>query len=50
MRGLSQGKIAASVRADELMQCCAGYRFEGLGKWLFAEVQFSTEGVMGLPL
>lgn len=50
MRDLSEAEIKGYVAADRPMDCCAGYRYEQLGKWLFAKVAGSTEGIMGLPL
>jgi septum formation protein len=50
MQPLSKAEIEAYVQADQPMRCCGGYRFEALGRCLFAQVSGSTEGVMGLPL
>jgi septum formation protein len=50
MHDLSDQEISDYVAQDQPMQCCAGYRFEGRGRWLFSAVQGSSEGVMGLPL
>lgn len=50
MQPLSAAEIEAYVQTDQPMRCCGGYRFEALGRCLFAQVTGSTEGVMGLPL
>lgn len=50
MHALTRAAYTAYVKADQPMRCCAGYRFEGKGRLLFAKIEGSTEGVMGLPL
>ncbi len=50
MRHLTRDEIAAYIDMDEPFNCCGGYQYEGLGKYLFAAVDGCYESILGLPL
>lgn len=50
MRPLSREEIIAYVDMDEPFGCCGSYRYEGMGKYLFASVSGCYDAVLGLPL
>jgi septum formation protein len=50
MRQLSLEEISCYVDWDKPYACCGSYRYEGLGKYLFASVDGAYESVLGLPL
>lgn len=50
MRYLTEIEIAAYVNADQPLQSCGAYKYEGLGKHLFAEVKGEASTIQGLPL
>ncbi|BCZ97666.1 TPA: septum formation protein Maf [Legionella pneumophila subsp. pneumophila] len=47
---LSEKTIEAYLQAEKPYQSCGAYQYEGLGKWLFKEVQGSEDTILGLPL
>ncbi len=50
MRALSHGEIHAYVAADAPLSSCGSYKFEGLGRHLFARVVGDHDVVQGLAL
>lgn len=50
MRELSRTDIEAYVDIDQPLSCCGAYRYEGIGKYLFAKVDGCYESILGLPL
>lgn len=50
MRTLSDADIEAYVDADQPLQSCGAYKFESLGRHLFADVQGDQDVIKGLPL
>jgi septum formation protein len=50
MRPLSLADIEAYLEADKPLQSCGSYRYEGLGKHLFATVKGQDATIMGMPL
>lgn len=49
-RHLTEIEIAAYVNADQPLQSCGAYKYEGLGKHLFIEVKGEASTIQGLPL
>jgi len=50
MRALTQAEIHAYVAADAPLSSCGAYKFEGLGRHLFARVAGDHDVVQGLAL
>lgn len=50
MRAMTQAQVAAYIDIDQPLACCGGYQYEGLGKYLFANVDGCYESILGLPL
>jgi septum formation protein len=50
MRALSQADIHAYVAADAPLSSCGAYKFEGLGRHLFAHVAGDHDVIQGLAL
>ncbi len=50
MRTLVYDQVSAYVAADLPLHCCGGYRYEGIGKYLFSRVEGNYESILGLPL
>jgi len=50
MRALSDAEIRAYIAADAPLQSCGAYKFEALGKHLFAATEGDHTVIQGLPL
>jgi septum formation protein len=50
MRALSSAEIHAYVAADAPLAACGAYKFEGLGRHLFARVEGDHDVIQGLAL
>jgi septum formation protein len=50
MRSLSPAEIKAYIAADAPLSSCGAYKFEGLGRHLFASVEGDHDVVQGLAL
>lgn len=50
MRQLNDRTIEAYLHADRPYASCGAYHYEGLAKWLFAEVIGSESTIQGLPI
>ncbi|WED43476.1 Maf family protein [Legionella cardiaca] len=50
MRELNDSTIDAYLKQEQPYHSCGAYHFEGLGKWLFTEIQGSESTIQGLPL
>ncbi len=50
MRDLTRADIEAYVEIDQPLSCCGSYRYEGIGKYLFAKIDGCYESILGLPL
>ncbi len=50
MRDLSPAEIRAYVAADAPLSSCGAYKFEGLGRYLFARVEGDHDVIQGLAL
>lgn len=50
MRTLTPAEIRAYVAADAPLQSCGAYKFEGLGRHLFAQVEGDHDVIQGLAL
>ena len=50
MRDLTAAEIKAYVAADAPLQSCGAYKFEGLGRYLFANVKGDHDVIQGLAL
>lgn len=50
MRALSAGDIRAYVAADAPLSSCGAYKFEGLGRHLFSNVEGDHDVIQGLAL
>lgn len=50
MRDVTKQEVEAYLQLDRAYQCCGGYRFEGLGKYLFRSISGSADCILGLPL
>lgn len=50
MRALSAADIRAYVAADAPLSSCGAYKFEGLGRHLFAQVEGDHDVIQGLAL
>jgi septum formation protein len=50
MRDLSAAEIHAYVAADAPLQSCGAYKFEGLGRHLFARVEGDHDVIQGLAI
>lgn len=47
---LSEQTIEAYLHTEKPYHSCGAYQFEGLGKWLFKQVEGSENTILGLPL
>lgn len=50
MRDLTPAEIKAYVAADAPLSSCGAYKFEGLGRYLFARVEGDHDVIQGLAL
>lgn len=50
MRALSPAEIRAYVAADAPLASCGAYKFEGLGRYLFASIEGDQDVIQGLAL
>lgn len=50
LRDLSDAEIAAYIEAEQPLKSCGSYKFEALGKHIFARVQGDASVIQGLPL
>ena len=50
MRGLNDAEIDAYITADDPLKSCGSYKYESLGKHLFAQVDGADSVIKGLPL
>lgn len=50
MRTLTLADIEAYINADEPLKSCGAYKYESLGKHLFASVSGTDSAIKGLPL
>jgi len=50
MRKLSDSVIEHYLQTEQPYQSCGAYHFEGMGKWLFEQVEGSDTSIQGLAL
>jgi septum formation protein len=50
MRTLSTAAIERYIETEKPYNSCGSYHFEGLGKWLFKNIQGEGDSIQGLPL
>lgn len=50
VHSLGEKTIEAYLQHEKPYDSCGAYQFEGLGKWLFKDVEGSENTILGLPL